>query len=117
MALHNRLPHIRNPRHHRIAREIGLNGRNRGVLDVSRSGKMRLAGTKIHQVRALRTQLGSLGGHSHGCRNLNTANPVGKYFRRSSNCHDASIFTDFVVCIQWPLKYWRFCGVPIPFGH
>ena len=66
---------------------------------------MRLAGTKIHQVRALCAQLGSLGGHRHGCRNLNTANTVSKNFCRSGNGHDASIFTDFGFCIQWPLKY------------
>jgi hypothetical protein len=62
---------------------------------VSRSGKVRLSRTEIHQVHALPTQLGSLGRHSHRRRNLNTPNPIGKYFRRSSNCHDASIFPDF----------------------
>ena len=44
---------------------------------------MRLAGPKIHQVGALCAQFGSLGGHSHGCGNLDPTNSVGKYFSRS----------------------------------
>jgi hypothetical protein len=55
---------------------------------------MRLAGAEIHQVGALRAQFGGLGGHSHGCGNLNPANAVGKDLGRSGNCHSTSIFTD-----------------------
>ena len=58
---------------------------------------MRLAGAKIHQVRTLCAQFRSLGGHRHGCRNLNPANTVSKNFRRSSNSHSTSIFTDFAL--------------------
>ena len=112
MPLHDRLPHVRNARNDGIAREIGLDRRNCSVFNVPRSSKMRLSGAKIHKVRALCAQLGSLGGHRHGCGNLNTAYTVSKNFRRSGNCHDASIFTDFVFCIQYPLKHWPFEWCP-----
>ena len=80
VALHNRLAHVGNARHHRIAGEVGVNGGNRRVLDVARGRKVRLAGPKIHQVGALRAQFCGLRGHSHGCGNLDPANSVGKDF-------------------------------------
>ncbi len=56
---------------------------------------MRLPGAKIHQLRALRAQLGSLGSHRHRCGNLNPANTVGQYLLSSRGSHCLSIFSDF----------------------
>jgi hypothetical protein len=56
---------------------------------------MRLAGSEIHQVDALGAQFGSLGGDGHGCGNFDAGDAIGKNLRSSSDCHDASIFTDF----------------------
>jgi hypothetical protein len=55
---------------------------------------MRLACAEIHHVGALGAQLGGLGGHSHGCGNLNPANAVCENLGRSGVCHDSSILTD-----------------------
>ena len=87
MPLHDRLAHVGNARHHGIASKVCVDGRDRRVLDVPRGREVGLAGSKIHQVGALGAQFGSLGGHSHGRRDLDPANTVGKYFCRSCRCH------------------------------
>ena len=95
VPLHNRLAHVRNARHHGVAGEVGLDRGNGGVLDVPRSGEVRLAGPEIHQVDALGAQFSRLGGHGHGRGHLDPANTIGKHFLRSKNGHITSILPDF----------------------
>jgi hypothetical protein len=52
VALDDGLAHVGNARHDGVAGEIGVDGGNGRVLDVARSGEMRLAGAEIHQVGA-----------------------------------------------------------------
>ena len=103
MAIHNRLAQLRNPRHHGIAREIGLDGCNRRVLDVLRSRKMRLPRPKIHQVHTRRPQLRSLGSHSHRRRNLNPTNPVSKYLALTQN-RSSHITSSLQISSQFPTQ-------------
>ncbi len=72
------LAHVGNAGHHGVAGEVGVDGGDGGVLDVARSGEVRLAGAEIDQVGALGAQFGGLSGHGHGCGNLNAADAVGK---------------------------------------
>jgi hypothetical protein len=57
---------------------------------------VRLAGPEIHQVGALSAQFSRLGGHSHGRGYFDPANAIGKDFCWSCNCHNSSIFADFL---------------------
>ena len=70
MAVHDRIAQFRCSADRRVLREIALNRADGGVLDVLRRGKMRLAGTEIHDVDALLAQLVSFGHHGHGGRRL-----------------------------------------------
>ncbi len=95
VALDDGLAHVGNAGHDGVAGEVGVDGGDGRVLDVARGGEVRLAGAEIHQVGALRAQLGGLGGHGHGCGDFNAADAIGKDFCGSGDCHDTSIFTDF----------------------
>ena len=83
------------PGDHRVSGEVGLDGGNGGVLDVARSGEVRLAGPEIHQVGALSAQFSRLGGHGHGRGYFDPANAIGKYFCWSCHSHNTSILADF----------------------
>ena len=80
MALDDGFAHVGNARHDGVAGEVGLDGGDGGVLDVPRSGEVRLAGPEIHQVGALSAQFRRLGGHGHGRGYFNAANAIGKDF-------------------------------------
>ncbi len=95
VALDDGLAHVGSSRNDGVAREVGLDGGNGGVLDVPRSGEVRLAGAKIHQIRALSAQFGRLGGHGHGRGYFDPANAIGKDLCGSRNSHNTSILPDF----------------------
>src|ERR1700733_8154156 len=108
VTLDDGLAHVGNARDDRIASEIGLDSDDSRVFDVARRGEMGLARAKVNQVDALGAELGGLGGNGHGGRNFNAADAIGKGLGGGSNGHDSFIFTDFAVCIQFPLNLWRF---------
>jgi hypothetical protein len=70
-------------------------GTARSTATVARGVEMGLSGAEIHQIDALRAQLGGLRGHSHGCGDLDPANAAGKDLGRRRDCHSTTIFTDF----------------------
>jgi hypothetical protein len=78
VPLNDGFTHIRNAGHNGVAREIGLNGHDGGVFDVTGRGEMRLTGPEIHQIDALGAQFRCLSSDSHGCGNFDTADAFGK---------------------------------------
>ncbi len=111
VALNDGLAHVRNSGHDGIAREIGFDGDDGRVFDVTGRGEMRFPGAEVDQVGSLGAEFGGLGGNSHGGRDFNAADAVGEGLGGSSYSHDPSILADFVGCIQRLRKHWPFSGV------
>src|SRR5277367_1602933 len=91
MAIDNRLTHLRNSSHVRVARKVLLDRLYRRILDVARSRKVRLACTEVRQVHALGLQLQRRCGDSHGCGNFDAADAVRKYLGRCRCAHVSSL--------------------------
>ena len=91
MAIDNRLTHLGNAGHVRVAGEVLLDRLDGRVLDVPRGREVRLARTEVRQVHALGLQLQRRRGNRHGCRNFDAADTVRKYLRRSCCCHISSL--------------------------
>src|SRR6185312_15530902 len=95
VPLHDGLANLRNARNGRVAGEVGVNGLNGGVLDVTRRGEVGLAGAETDEVHTFGAQPRGLGGYGHGGRDFNASNAVGEDAGGSCCTHGASIFSDF----------------------
>src|SRR6185437_14187491 len=86
-----------NARDSGVAREVGVDGLNGRVLDVTRRGEVRLARAEVDEFCALGAEAGGLGGYGNGCGDFNASNAFGKSAGACGSrcCHGASIFSDF----------------------
>ncbi len=91
VALHNRPPHLRRSGHRRIAGDVLLDRLDRGVLDVPRRRKMRLARPEVRQIDPFGLQLQGSCGNGHGGRHFDAADPVRKHFGGSGCAHAPSL--------------------------
>src|SRR5450432_1403823 len=101
MAMHAGVAQFRRSADCCVLGEIVLDGRDGGVFDVLRRGKMRFAGAEVYNVNALLAQLVGFGHYCHGGRRLDAVDSFRKFkgwrrFRYWSHARfPVLLFSDF----------------------